>query len=114
MHLLVAVFGRGFGFIEALESAIMAFVEALAFSDRDPEKIHYIAYDPLGSDRPFQNRSEHDVETKARVLQSFAGSLGRCGKWPLVACRHRKRGMYHLVEKGCKHLYRLCEIGRYE
>ena len=74
--LLVAVFCGGFAFVQALESAVMAFVEAPVFFDGDPDKVEFLEDGPERVEGAFEDGGVGDVEREAFVFEEFTGGFG--------------------------------------
>ena len=72
-HLGVAVFGGGFGLVEALQGAIMAFVEAPVDGGGQPHAVHFVEGQPEGADGAFEHRGIGDIEFEAGLFEHAAG-----------------------------------------
>ena len=70
-HLLVAEFGGSFSLVEALQRAVVAFVEPPRVLYRNPHPVHFLEYGPQGLDRAAQHRGIGDVEGKAFLFQQL-------------------------------------------
>ena len=75
-NLLVAVFGGGFGLVQTLEGAVMAFVEAPVFFDRDSDEVEFLEDGPEGVERALQERGVGDVEREPLFFEKLAGGFG--------------------------------------
>src|SRR6185503_1578987 len=68
LHLRFAMLRRGLGLIQALQRAVMAFVEPPRAMDRNSEEVHLVKCDPQRADGALQHRRMRDVE-----LEFFGG-----------------------------------------
>ena len=76
MHLLVAIFGSGFRLVQALQGAIVAFVQAVVADHRNPHLVHIVQNGPQGTDGALEHGSVSHIELKACFLQQFASRAG--------------------------------------
>ena len=76
VDLSVAVLGGGFGFVEALECAVVALVEAPASLDGEPGGVEFVEDDPEGVDGALEDGGPGAVELDAGGGESSAGFAG--------------------------------------
>lgn len=76
VDLLVAVLGGGFGFVEALEGAVVALVEAPAAFDGEPGGVEFVEDDPEGVDGALEDGGPGAVELDAGGGELSAGLAG--------------------------------------
>ena len=74
--LIVTELGCGFRFIETLEGAVMALVEAPIFFHWDPELIEFRENAPERIESAFKNGNVGNIETETFFFEEFAGGLG--------------------------------------
>mmetsp|Transcript_62039 Transcript_62039/g.146951 ORF Transcript_62039/g.146951 Transcript_62039/m.146951 type:complete len:261 (+) Transcript_62039:2422-3204(+) len=75
-HLLVAVLLGHVGLVQALQRAVVAFVQAPGVAHRQPGAVHLVQAVPQRPDRALEHRGVGDVEVVAGFLQQPAGLLG--------------------------------------
>ena len=61
-YLCLAVFGRGFRLVEALQRTIVTFVEAPRPVDRNPQHVHLVERNPERAERALEHRRVGHVE----------------------------------------------------
>ena len=74
--LVVAEFRSGLAFVEALERAVVAFVQAPVFFHGNPKLVEFGEDAPEGVERTLEDGDIGDVEREAFLLEEFAGGLG--------------------------------------
>ncbi|MOA19644.1 hypothetical protein D3C78_1400420 [compost metagenome] len=75
-HLFVAILGGGFGFIQALQRAVVAFVQAPVHAHRGVHGVHGVQRDPQRADGALEHRRVGQVEGIAFFLQQLTGLAG--------------------------------------
>ncbi len=73
VDLLVAVLGGGLGLVEALQGAVVAFVQAPVADHRYPHPVHFVEHQPQRANGAFEYRRERDVELIAHLAEQLAG-----------------------------------------
>src|SRR5687768_4340306 len=73
LRLRFPVLGRDLRFVEALQRAVVPFVEAPAFFDGNPQQVEPVARDPARTNGALQDRGEGDVEREPFGLEKTAG-----------------------------------------
>ena len=76
VHLLFAKFGGHLGFIQALQRAVMALVQAPGIDHRQVHAVHFIQRDPERADRPFKNRGVTQVKIIPTFLERLSCLVG--------------------------------------
>ncbi len=74
-HLLLAELRGRFGFVQPLQRAVMALVQAPGMAHRDPHQVHPLQRKPERLDGAFQHRCIRAIEDEAGLLQHLAGAL---------------------------------------
>ena len=75
-HLVLAVLLRCLLFVEALESAVVAFVEAPGADDGHVEGVHFFAEEVIGVAGATEDGGEGEIEGEAGGLERLAGGAG--------------------------------------
>ncbi len=70
--------GRRFRLVEALQRAVVAFVETPVADDRYPHQVHFVEHDPQRADGALEHRRVGDVEAHPHVREVAAGACGLC------------------------------------
>jgi hypothetical protein len=65
---------HGLRFVEALQRAVVAFVEPPVALHRDPHPVHRVEHDPERADRALQHRGEGDVDADSLTQQVVSGT----------------------------------------
>gem|GEM_PF-7061317 len=75
-HLFIAVFLGSFGLVQALQRAIMPFVQPPVVMNRSMHQIHLIQSEPEGADGTFEGGGVGFVKAEACRFQSASGLAG--------------------------------------
>ena len=70
-NLLVTIFLSGFRFVQALQRAVMTFVQLPGFLNRQPGLIQFVQHVPQGVDGTFQHGGISKIKAEAFSLQQF-------------------------------------------
>src|SRR5690242_2213901 len=74
-HLLIAELARHFGLVEALQRAVVPFIEAPAPVHRDPHQVHLVLHQPERADRALEHGGVRDVESETLLAQCGSRAL---------------------------------------
>jgi hypothetical protein len=74
MHLVIAVLGGSFTFVQTLQGTVMALIEPPVANHRNPHSIHLVEHQPQGTYRTLEDGCVRDIELVAKFGKKLSGS----------------------------------------